>query len=160
MRRLHSTGVALIVALFLALALFTTGALAHTVQAQRASREATVQHAEIAHTRALRPFGAFRVNAFRVARIGFRSNFYRGARFYRAARFYRVARFYRAARFYGYARPYWGARVYRAARFYRYGRSYRHYHHRSVYINVNAFSFAGDFGCGCDCCWSACGFAW
>jgi hypothetical protein len=70
MIKLRSAGAALIVALFVALALFTTGAFAQSARISKTSKSVTAHTAVIVHTHAVRPFGAFRTGSFRG--IGFR----------------------------------------------------------------------------------------
>lgn len=172
MRKLCSAGAALFIALFLALALFATGAFAHSAQSSRMSSSATVHAVALVHTRTVRPFGAFRVNsvraigarpfgAFRVNRVraigvrpfgAFRVNRVRviGVRPFGAfrVRVARIAPIGLRVRTVG---------IFRTHRFFR--RARVHFAARRVirvrrYVAVNAISAASSFGNGCcdPCC--------
>ena len=135
MIKLRSAGAALIVALFVALALFTTGAFAQSARISKTSKSITAHSAVVVHTHAVRPFGGLRAGSFRG--IGFRR--FGGLR----ARSFRGIGFRR----FGGLR----ARSFRGIGFRRFGGFNR--------------GFGGFSGCGfgwCDCCdpcdWGA--FGW
>ncbi len=98
MRKVRSTGVALFVALFVALALFTTGAFAQSAQSDTTSKGVTAHTVVSVQAQALRPFGFRR---FHRRSFGFRrASFFRGSRFFRGGRFFRRAGFFRGSRFF------------------------------------------------------------
>jgi hypothetical protein len=157
MIKLRSAGAALIVALFVALALFTTGAFAQSAQASKTSKSVTAHSAVIVHTHAVRPFGAFRVRSARA--IGVRSfGAFRTRAFGAFHTRFRV-RSFGFARFHRGARVYWHHRIHR-----RYVRAASSYWNNCDDDSINVSSFAGFGGCGfgwgcCDSCgWGA--FGW
>jgi hypothetical protein len=104
MKKVRSTGVALFVALFVALALFTTGAFAQSTQSDTTSKGVTAHTVVSVQAQALRPFGfrRFHRRSFGFRRAGFfrGPRFFRGGRFFRGRRFFHRARFFRGGRFF------------------------------------------------------------
>lgn len=159
MIKLRCAGIAACMALFLALAVFTTGAFAQSAQANKAS-SASTHAATVVHTRAaLRPFGfrARAVNAgirtFRARAISTRPLFVNRARFARGVRVARVARArFRVARV---------ARVHVARHVRVVHRRYHRYHHCDDDATFVVVSSAGFWG-NCDCwnCWGGGFWGW
>lgn len=73
MKTLRIAGVALFMALFMVMALFTTGAFAQGARVSQAGQSVVVQKAATVHTQAVRPFARFRATRFGgFRRFGFR----------------------------------------------------------------------------------------
>ncbi len=149
MKIMRMAGVALFMALFVVLALFTTGAFAQSAHVNRADKSVTVQKATTVHTTAVRPFLGFRATrfaGFRARRVGFV-----GARRVGFVGVRRVG-FRRWGGYYGWRHyRHWGHVYHRG----NWG-NWRGFHH----FAVSAFSFAGCGGCFSSCFFENCGSGW
>lgn len=179
MKKVYGAGIALFIALCVALALLATGASAHSVHAGKTAQSITI------HTQVARPFGGRAFSARRFGVVGVRARRF-GVAGIRARRFgvvgVRARRFgvvgIRARRFgvVGIRARRFGvvgirARRFGVARFARVGRvgfarvnRFRSFR-RFAGVSVRSSSFAGFGGrswngCCNSCCFGGCGFGW